>query len=115
MWNREQDMCGIVGYLGPLSPKDIIVNGLKIWHYPKEVYWLSIIMAIFVTVIPTFTMSEGIRRVGSGNTAIMASSGPIFTIVLATTFLGEQITFLQIVGTLFVLLGVFLISWKGEK
>ena len=26
-------MCGIVGYLGPLSPKDIIVNGLKKLEY----------------------------------------------------------------------------------
>ena len=99
----------------PVVVHCFIKNQLHIWHYPKQIYVIGITMAIFVTVIPTFAMSEGIRRVGSGNTAIMASSGPIFTIVLATVFLGEQIAFLQIIGTLFVLLGVFLIGWKGEK
>jgi drug/metabolite transporter (DMT)-like permease len=79
------------------------------------VYGLSLIMAIFVTVFPTFLLSEGIRRVGSGNASILASIGPIFTIVLATVLLDEEIDFLQIAGTFLVLAGVFLIGWKGRR
>ncbi|WP_128545422.1 DMT family transporter [Larkinella soli] len=92
-----------------------VVNGLALFHFPAQVYLLALIMAVFVTVIPTFMIAEGIRRVGSGNTSIIASIGPIFTIVLATTFLHETISVSQFVGTLFVLLGVFLIGWKGKK
>lgn len=91
------------------------VNHLQIWHYPPQVYWIGLAMAVFVTVLPTFAITEGIKRVGSGNASIIAAIGPIFTIFLATTILGETISPLQIVGTVLVLLGVLLISWKGKK
>ncbi|GAB3246652.1 DMT family transporter [Larkinella harenae] len=92
-----------------------VENGLALFHYPLAVYQLALLMAILVTVIPTFMMAEGIKRIGSGNTSIVASIGPLFTIVLATVFLHETISLLQFLGTLLVLLGVFLIGWKGRK
>lgn len=90
-------------------------NGLALFHYSMPVYALSLLMAVVVTVIPTFMMSEGIKRVGSGNASIIGSIGPIFTIVLATTLLGEVISLYQLIGTALVLFGVFLIGWKGRK
>jgi len=72
-------------------------------------------MAIFSTVLPTYMFSAGIKRVGSGNASIIASIGPIFTIILATLFLHEPIWLEQIIGTILVLTGVFLVSWKGRK
>jgi drug/metabolite transporter (DMT)-like permease len=90
-------------------------NGLNIFHFPKEVYLISAFMAIASTVFPTFMLTEGIKRVGSSNASIMNSIGPIFTIVLATTFLNETLWLEQIVGTALVLVGVFLIGWKGRK
>lgn len=92
-----------------------VENGLQIWHYPKEVYWIGLTMALLVTVLPTFALTEGIKRIGSGNASIIASIGPIFTIFLATAILDEHISVLQILGTFLVLLGVFLIGWKGRK
>ncbi|RIV22272.1 DMT family transporter [Fibrisoma montanum] len=90
-------------------------NGLQLTGYPLAVYGLALAMALFVTVIPTFMIAEGIKRVGSGNASIVASVGPIFTIVLATTVLNETISVAQIFGTLLVLTGVFLISWRGKR
>ncbi|MEZ4903980.1 MAG: DMT family transporter [Spirosomataceae bacterium] len=92
-----------------------VANGLQIWHYPAEVYWIGLTMAILVTVLPTFALVEGIKRIGSSNASIIASIGPIFTIFLATYILDEYISWPQILGTLLVLLGVFLIGWKGKK
>lgn len=89
-------------------------NGLHLSGYPAPVYMLGLSMGIFVTVIPTFMMAEGIRRVGSGNTSIIGSIGPIFTIILSALVLHERIAGLQIVGTLLVLGGVFLIGWQGK-
>lgn len=83
--------------------------------YPPLVYILSAAMALFVTVLPTFLIAEGIRRIGSGNTSILASIGPIFTIGLASLVLNESIGGLQALGTLLVLAGVVWIGWKGEK
>ncbi len=92
-----------------------VQNGLNLGHYPMPVYVLGLSMGIFVTVIPTFMIAEGIKRVGSGNASIIASVGPIFTIILSTTILHETISTEQIVGTLLVLTGVFLIGWRGRQ
>ncbi|QJD77757.1 DMT family transporter [Spirosoma rhododendri] len=93
----------------------VVAHGEGLFHYPMPVYGLGLIMAIFVTVVPTFMMAEGIRRVGAGNTSIIASIGPIFTIGLSTAILHEVITWQQVAGTGLVLLGVFLTSWKTPK
>ncbi|WP_138992909.1 DMT family transporter [Larkinella sp. C7] len=93
----------------------LIANGLDLFRFAAPVYGLALLMAVLVTVIPTFMIAEGIKRIGSGNASIVASIGPIFTIVLATTLLDETISISQLFGTLLVLLGVFLIGWKGRK
>ncbi|WP_421827997.1 DMT family transporter [Larkinella sp.] len=93
----------------------LIANGLDLFRFSAPVYGLALLMAVLVTVIPTFMIAEGIKRIGSGNASIVASIGPIFTIVLATTLLDETISVSQLVGTGLVLLGVFLIGWKGRK
>ena len=92
----------------------ISVRG-NLFTYQPEVYWLSITMAVFTTVIPSFMISEGIKRIGSGNASIIASIGPIATIIMANIFLDEIISSWQTVGTFIVLGGVLMISWKGKK
>jgi drug/metabolite transporter (DMT)-like permease len=89
-------------------------NG-SLFNYPKEVYYLSFTMAVICTVIPSFLISGGIKKVGSGNASIIGSIGPIATIIMANVFLDELMNFWQIAGTLIVLGGVLMISWKGEK
>lgn len=90
-------------------------NGLQLGHYPMPVYALGLGMGLFVTVIPTLMLAEGIRRVGSGNASIIGSVGPVFTIVLSASVLNEIISWKQVIGTLFVLAGVFLIGWRGNR
>jgi drug/metabolite transporter (DMT)-like permease len=92
-----------------------IVDGRTISRLPMEVYQIGLLLAMVCTVIPSFMVAEGIRRVGSGNTAIMNSVGPVFTIFLATSILGESFDWRQLVGTALVLAGVFLVGWAGKK
>jgi drug/metabolite transporter (DMT)-like permease len=89
--------------------------GGNLFAYQSGVYWLSIVMAVFTTVIPSFLISDGIKRIGSGNASIIGSIGPIATIIMANIFLGELINAWQIIGTFVVLGGVLMISWKGKK
>jgi drug/metabolite transporter (DMT)-like permease len=72
-------------------------------------------MAVMCTVIPSFLISGGIKKVGSGNASIIGSVGPIATIIMANIFLGEILNHWQIAGTLIVLGGVLMISWKGKS
>jgi len=83
-----------------------------IFHQPAEVYALGFAMAVFSTVIPSFLISEGIKRIGAPDFAIYGSLGPVSTIGLALIFLGERIDFYQIVGTIIVIFGVTLINYR---
>jgi drug/metabolite transporter (DMT)-like permease len=75
-----------------------------------QVYVYSLLMALIGTVVPSYLVTEGIKRIGSGNAAIIGSIGPVSTIVQAYFFLQEPISLLQLCGTLFVLVGVLLIG-----
>jgi drug/metabolite transporter (DMT)-like permease len=92
----------------------VVAGNGSLLHYPKEVYYLSFTMAVMCTVIPSFLISGGIKKVGSGNASIIGSVGPIATIIMANIFLDETINSWQIAGTLIVLSGVLMISWKGK-
>jgi drug/metabolite transporter (DMT)-like permease len=82
--------------------------------FSNEIYGYSFAMAIISTVIPTYMISEGIRRIGSGNAAIVGSVGPVSTIIQAYYFLGEPFLLFQIIGTALVLVGVLIIG-RGRK
>jgi drug/metabolite transporter (DMT)-like permease len=81
-----------------------------IFNLPPLVYIYSVFMAILSTVIPSFLVSEGIKRIGSNNAAIVGSIGPVSTIIQANIFLYEPVTSAQIIGTLLILVGVFMIG-----
>ncbi len=86
----------------------------NLFEYPRQVYIYAAVMAIFSTVLPSFLISEGIKRIGASNAAIIGGIGPVSTIVLASIFLGETFTLPQILGTLLVIAGVVYISVKGK-
>jgi drug/metabolite transporter (DMT)-like permease len=79
-------------------------------------FWMyGILLAVAATVIPTFLISEGVKRMGSSNVAIVSSIGPVSTIVQAHFILGEKTFPAQIIGTLLVITGVILAAWKSKK
>ncbi|HNP22176.1 MAG TPA: DMT family transporter [Panacibacter sp.] len=83
------------------------------WSADLTAYGLMI--AVISTVIPSFLLSIGMRKIGSNNTAIVTSIGPVSTILQAHWILGENIFTEQIVGTILVVGGVFLIGWKAKN
>ena len=92
-----------------------ILHGFSIFNFPKQVYWLGICIAIISTVLPSFLMTNGIRLIGSSNMSIVASIGPIATIFMSYFILKEHISLLHLLGTFFVLIGVLVISFFGNK
>lgn len=79
---------------------------------PSGIYGLSISMAVISTVIPAFLLAEAMDRIGSTYTAMIGSVGPVSTIYLAYLFLGEQLSLIQAIGSVFVLAGVLVVSLK---
>ncbi len=74
----------------------------------------GIALAIVATVLPSFMMSVGMKKIGSNNVAIITSIGPVSTILQAHFFLGESIIAEQIIGTALVIMGVILIGWQSK-
>ncbi|MEO8172272.1 MAG: DMT family transporter [Sediminibacterium sp.] len=75
----------------------------------------GIALAVIATVLPSFMMSNAMKRIGSNNVSIITSVGPVSTILQAHFFLGEHIIPAQVVGTALVIVGVLLIGWKGRS
>ena len=71
-------------------------------------------LAVIATVLPSFMLSAGMKRIGANNAAIVTSVGPVSTILQAHFFLGEPIFAEQLIGTALVIVGVLLIGWKGR-
>ena len=84
-------------------------------HYEPTVYWYSLMMAVLTTVLPSLLVSEGIKRIGSSNVAIVSSIGPLATIALAYWFLNEPFGWPQAVGTALVVAGVILLGRKLSR
>ena len=82
-------------------------TGADLWGY-------GILLATVATVIPSFMISDGLKRIGSNNVAIISSVGPVSTIIQAHFILDEKIFAAQIIGTILVIAGVLLIGWKSQ-
>jgi drug/metabolite transporter (DMT)-like permease len=89
-----------------------ITSQQSLFNLSAQVYVYSICMALIGTVIPSYLVTAGIKKIGSGNAAIVGSIGPVSTILQAYFFLGEPVSGLQIAGTVLVLIGVLLIGKK---
>jgi len=77
--------------------------------------WIyGILLALFATVIPSFMLSAGMKRIGANNAAIVTSIGPVSTILQAHFILGDPIFAEQVVGTLLVIAGVLLTGWQAR-
>jgi drug/metabolite transporter (DMT)-like permease len=87
-----------------------ITSDQSLFHFERSVYLYSILMAIIGTVIPSYLVTAGIKRIGSENAAIVGSVGPVSTIIQANIFLYEPVFASQLIGTAMILAGVLLIS-----
>jgi drug/metabolite transporter (DMT)-like permease len=91
------------------------VSGRTLHHMDANLLGYGVALAILATVIPTFFMSAGIKKIGSSNAAIISSIGPVSTILQAHFILGERITLAQVAGTVLVIIGVLLIGWRTRE
>lgn len=86
-----------------------------LWNFPRPVYAYGVAMALFATLVPSFLVSEAIKRLGASSFSILGSLGPVSTIILAFVFLEEQLTYLQLLGMLVVIFGVTYLSLRRKE
>jgi drug/metabolite transporter (DMT)-like permease len=79
---------------------------------PWPVYGLSLINAVFCTVLPVILTMVAVARIGSASTSQAGMVGPVSILFLGALILGEPITALQLAGTALVLAGIYVLSRK---
>jgi drug/metabolite transporter (DMT)-like permease len=92
----------------------LLARDLQALDLPLPVYAYGATMAVFCTVLPTWMMSEGVRRIGANQSAMISSVGPVSTIAIAAIVLSEPVSAVQICGASLVLAGVWLVSAKRQ-
>jgi len=103
-------LASLVSCVGVLAHYAVASDFLRIFSLPMPVYGLTLVMAVVSTVLPVVLMSEGIRRVGSSHASMIATVGPVATIFMGATFLGEPVTVIQLLGAALVVAGVLAIT-----
>jgi len=88
-----------------------VVFDLPILHSSSILYVIA--LALIATVIPSFLISGGMKRIGSNDLAIITSIGPVSTLFQARWILNEPFSWEQILGTVFVIVGVLLVKKVG--
>ena len=89
----------------------ILGDGLA-FQLSSKLYLMLMTMAVFSTVVPSFLVAEGIKRLGADKVGIISSLGPVSTITLSIFFLGEILTPIQYIGGVVVVLGVYVLTKK---
>lgn len=87
------------------------IMDLPILHSNSLIYVIA--LALIATVIPSFLISGGMKRIGSNDLAIITSIGPVSTLFQARWILGEPFSWEQILGTILVIAGVLLVKKVG--
>ena len=82
---------------------------------PAPVYGLSLLNGTVCTVLPVFAVMAAVGRLGASVASQIGMVGPVSTIVLADLLLDERMGPLQIVGTVLVMIGVFVVSQKSPQ
>jgi drug/metabolite transporter (DMT)-like permease len=79
----------------------------------KPILFNLVLMTILYAVA-NFTLYKGLQLIEASEMTILLSSKSIWTMWAATIFLNEKITPLRIIGTLLIISGVIVISWKKK-
>ena len=110
-------------YSTPLTATfvSLIIHTIVLWTAVfltggiPEVAWLGV-AAIFLTGIVQPAMRvfqyKGMEKIGTSRAITLRNSYPVLSVVIGIVFLGEQITLLGAIGTVLIVAGIVLSSWK---
>lgn len=94
-----------IGQFFALRPAAMLIQ-------PAGVYWLSLVNAIFCTILPVFMTMIAVQRIGAATASQAGMIGPVSTLFLGALILNEPMTGVQMAGTALVMGGIYMLSKK---
>lgn len=73
-------------------------NSVALTALSAKAIVIIMVMAVFCTFLPLLLISEGIKRIGATRFSLINSSGPMMTIGIAASVLGETLSVIQMIG-----------------
>ncbi len=78
-------------------------------------YSLIIGMAIICSLFPLTLFLAGLQKLSASETSILSTTEAIFGVLIASVYLKERMSWIQISGGLLVIIGAVLIAMKSRK
>jgi drug/metabolite transporter (DMT)-like permease len=88
----------------------LFIGNVDLWLPINSIF---VAVGIFVPGVARFLVFRGMERLGATISSCLTNAGPLFAIVIAMAFLGEQPTVTNILGAIFIVGGIIVLSWKG--
>jgi len=104
------------GLIGLLILLPFNVSDFTIVNITPSFIWALIYTGCISTVVCMVLWNLGVQKLGATTAGIFLNFNPIFTAILAYFFLGEQVTWVQMLGGLIVITGCYLFThFKSPK
>ena len=92
-----------------IATKDLI------FHMSVAGWFYTFLVSIFVSVVANTLMAIAVKNTGSTVTAIVGMFEPITSVILGILFLSEQFTLKNIIGCVFILIAVLILTVTKEE
>ncbi|HWH76089.1 MAG TPA: DMT family transporter, partial [Candidatus Binatus sp.] len=102
----------------------ILMQNVLLWSavfVTGGVHWVPLTGILLFTVVGIFQLGvrllayTGVEKIGASRSSALQSVSPLFSATIAILVLGEQTSTLIILGTVLVVLGIVLVSWKPDR
>jgi drug/metabolite transporter (DMT)-like permease len=90
-------------------------NAGRLLAVSPRVLWLSCLMAVISTVLPSFMINSALERIGAQPVSVIGTVSPVATIFMAVLLVGEAFTMTDALGTALVIGGVGLYTWYDSR
>jgi len=88
----------------------LFIDNIDLW---LPINGIFVAVGIFVPGVARFFIFKAMERLGATISSCLTNAGPLFAIVIAISFLGEQPTASNILGAISIVGGIIALSWKG--
>jgi len=115
---QKMDVANIVQIKSAIGGVMLLVIALLVFRVDISLETGQIIPILLLGTVgfaaSLFFFLQGLKRIGTVRTITIFSMSSVFGVVAAASFLGEQISLYQIVAAGIMILGVYLVSRKGN-
>ncbi len=86
-----------------------------LWGYPATTYWSLIAIALVTQVGGYLSVNYALGHLPASIVSPTLLGQPVLTAILAVWLLGQPLSWVQIVGGVMVLAGIWVVHWQRDK